>query len=127
MGADAVLLICALSDTDTLKRYLDICRELKLSALVETHDKQEIHMAVSAGAKIIGVNNRNLYTFSEDINNTEKLRSLIPDDAVFVSESGIKTIEDAKKLISTGADALLIGEALMRSTDKGAFINGVKD
>lgn len=127
MGADAVLLICALSDTDTLKRYLDICRELKLSALVETHDKQEIHMAVSAGAKIIGVNNRNLYTFSEDINNTEKLRSLIPDDAVFVSESGIKTIEDAKKLISTGADTLLIGEALMRSTDKGAFINGVKD
>lgn len=112
MGADAVLLICALSDTDTLKRYLDICRELKLSALVETHDKQEIHMAVSAGAKIIGVNNRNLYTFSEDINNTEKLRSLIPDDAVFVSESGIKTIEDAKSSLVPELTHFLLAKRL---------------
>lgn len=127
MGADAVLLICALSDEDTLKRHLSICRELKLSALVETHDKSEIHMAQAAGAKIIGINNRCLYTFSEDISNTERLKGLIPDDVLFVSESGIKTIEDAKKLADAGADALLIGEALMRSTDKGAFINGIKE
>ncbi len=126
MGADAVLLICALTDDDTLKRHLDICKELKLSALVETHDETEIHMAASAGAKIIGINNRCLYTFSEDISNTERLKALIPEGTVLVSESGIKSIEDAIRLADTGADALLIGEALMRSGDKGAFINGIK-
>lgn len=127
MGADAVLLICALLDTDTLKRYLDICNSLTLSALVETHDAAEIKSAVDAGAEIIGVNNRNLHNFSEDITNTSKLRSLIPDNAIFVSESGIKTPSDAFTLIQDGADALLIGEALMRSANKGDFINEIKN
>lgn len=127
MGADAVLLICALLDTNTLKRYLDICKKLTLSALVETHDAGEIRSAVEAGADIIGVNNRNLYTFSEDITNTGRLRSLIPENVIFVSESGIKTIADAKSLIEEGADALLIGEALMRSSDKGGFIREIKN
>ena len=127
MGADAVLLICALLDTDTLKRYLDICNSLKLSALVETHDENEIESAIAAGAEIIGVNNRNLHNFSEDISNTGKLRKLIPDNVIFVSESGIKTQEDALTLVKEGADALLIGEALMRSKDKGDFINEIKN
>lgn len=127
MGADAVLLICALLDDDTLKRYMDICNSLTLSALVETHDASEIKSAVNAGAEIIGVNNRNLYNFSEDITNTSKLRNLIPDDVIFVSESGIKTPEDAFTLIHEGADALLIGEALMRSSNKGGFISEIKN
>ncbi len=127
MGADAVLLICALLDTDTLRKYINICNSLSLSALVETHDAGEIKSAIAAGAEIIGVNNRNLYNFSEDISNTAKLRSLIPDNVIFVSESGIKTSYDAKSLIQEGADALLIGEALMRSNNKGDFINEIKN
>lgn len=118
MGADAVLLICALLDTDRLRNYLGLCDELGLSALVETHDEREIASAAEAGARLIGVNNRNLKNFTVDFENAARLKSYIPDTAVFVAESGVKTPEDVKALSALGADAALIGEALMRAEDK---------
>ena len=120
MGADCVLLICALLDTKTLAQYLAVCDELGLSALVETHDADEIRSAVAAGAKIIGVNNRNLKDFTVDIHNSERLRELVPENIVFVSESGIKTPEDVGRLYQNKTDAVLIGETLMRSSNKKA-------
>ena len=126
LGADAVLLICALLDTETIGYYLDICNKLGMDALVETHDEQEIKSALSAGAKLIGVNNRNLKDFSVDFSNAIRLRELIPSDKVYVAESGVKTANDAETIAKTGADAVLIGEALMRSDDKEGFINAFK-
>ena len=120
MGADCVLLICALLDTKTLAQYLAVCDELGLSALVETHDADEIRSAVAAGAKIIGVNNRNLKDFTVDIHNSERLRELVPENIVFVSESGIKTPEDVGRLYQNKTDAVLIGETLIRNSNKKA-------
>ena len=117
MGADAALLIVSLLDAATLAAYLDRCAELGIAALVETHDAEEIRTAVSAGAQIIGVNNRNLKDFSVDFGNAARLRDLIPPGCVYVAESGIKGPEDAAQLKRIGADAALIGEALMRSPD----------
>lgn len=122
MGADAVLLISALLDTATIAKYLTICDELGLSALVETHNETEIQSAVSAGARLIGVNNRNLKDFSVDLENAAKLREKIPPSALFVAESGVRTTQDIAALKSIGAHAVLIGEALMRSTDRKAFL-----
>lgn len=118
MGADCVLLICALLDTKTLAQYLAVCDELGLSALVETHDADEIRSAVAAGAKIIGVNNRNLKDFSVDFSNAAQLRDHIPPEAVYVAESGVQSAQDVAALRSIGADAVLIGETLMRAPDK---------
>lgn len=118
LGASAVLLICTLLDDDTLKAYIDIARGLGLSALVEAHDEEEVLRAVNAGADIIGVNNRDLKTFSVDINNSVRLRALVPSNIIFVSESGIKTADDIKKLRDNGTNAVLIGETLMRAEDK---------
>ena len=118
MGADAVLLICALLPTEKLKEYLAICEKLGLTALVETHDEAEIASAVEAGARVIGVNNRNLKNFTVDFSNSAKLRSLIPEEAVFVAESGVKDASDVGALSAIGADAVLVGEALMRAADK---------
>ncbi len=118
MGADYVLLICALLDTKTLAQYLAVCDELGLSALVETHDADEIRSAVAAGAKIIGVNNRNLKDFSVDFSNAARLRDRIPPEAVYVAESGVQSAQDVAALRSIGADAVLIGETLMRAPDK---------
>lgn len=118
MGADAVLLIAALLDTDTLRRYIGICNRLGLSALVEAHDAQEVHSALAAGARVVGVNNRDLRTFEVDVKNSIRLRELAPSDTVFVSESGIKTSKDIKRLYENHVDAVLIGETLMRSQDK---------
>lgn len=118
MGANCVLLICALLDTKTLAQYLAVCDELGLSALVETHDADEIRSAVAAGAKIIGVNNRNLKDFSVDFSNAARLRDLIPPEAVYVAESGVQSAQDVAALRSIGADAVLIGETLMRAPDK---------
>ena len=115
MGANAVLLICSLLDEDTVARYLGICAQLGLTAIVEAHDSSEIQEALACGARIIGVNNRNLRDFTVDIGNSGRLRSLVPDDIIFVAESGIKTPEDVRKLADTGVDAVLVGEALMRS------------
>ena len=117
LGADAVLLICALLDTKTIERYLAICDKLGLSALVEAHDDDEIKSALVAGARVIGVNNRNLKDFTVDLENSINLRALVPKEIVFVSESGIKTHEDIAVLRANGTDAVLIGETLMRSGD----------
>lgn len=118
MGADAVLLICTLLDTETLKRYLALCDELGLSALVEAHTKEELASALQAGARVIGVNNRNLKTFEVDLMNSVTLCSMVPKDIIFVAESGIKTPQDINVLNTAGVNAVLIGETLMRSSNK---------
>lgn len=126
MGADAVLLICAILDTGTVARYLEICEELGLTALVETHDEAELKSAVQAGAKIIGVNNRNLKDFTVDIENSARLRALAPENAVFVAESGIRTREDIAALRREGVDAVLVGETLMRASDKAEMLRQLR-
>jgi len=123
MGADCVLLICALLDTAAIARYLTICEALGLAALVEAHDSGEIASAAAAGARIIGVNNRNLKDFSVDFTNAARLRDQIPPDAVYVAESGVSTPADVAALKKAGADAVLIGEALMRAPDKKQMLD----
>lgn len=118
IGASAVLLICALMEEERLKEYLSIAAGLGLSALVEVHTKEEADMAVRSGAEIIGVNNRNLKTFDVDITTGSRLRKHIPEEILFVSESGIRTAEDVAELRRQRTDAVLIGETLMRSPDK---------
>lgn len=120
LGASAVLLICSILGEDILREYIGLCDELGLSALVEAHDGEEVGMALRAGARMIGVNNRNLRDFSVDTDLSRRLRALIPSDVVFVSESGVRTAEDIRKLRETGADAVLVGETLMRAPDKAA-------
>jgi len=116
IGASAVLLICALLNTKTLAEYLEIAHSLGLSAIIETHDENEVKSALAAKARIIGVNNRDLKTFEVNLETSVKLRKLVPDNVLFVAESGIKTKEDILRL--SGANAVLIGETLMRSKDK---------
>ena len=123
-GADAVLLIVAILDDETLKNFLHICDVIKLDAVVEAHDEEEVKRAVAAGAKIIGVNNRNLEDFSMDTANSAALRASVPDDILFVAESGFATAEDAKGAAQAGADAILVGEALMRTDD---YMNLIRD
>ena len=123
IGASAVLLICSVLDKDSLRRYLRICQDLGLSALVEVHTENEIDIALEAGARIIGVNNRNLKDFSVDIRTSERLRKVVPSDVLFVSESGIKTESDVRRLIEIGVDAMLIGEAFMKSDNKSKLID----
>jgi indole-3-glycerol phosphate synthase len=118
LGASAVLLICALLDTKTVKEYIGICDSLGLSALVEAHDEAEVNSALEAGARIIGVNNRNLKDFSVDVNNSTRYRNMIPSDVLFVSESGIKTHDDIKILQNNKTNAVLIGETFMRADNK---------
>ena len=127
VGASAILLIVSILDDDQLKEYLDLAHELGLSAIVETHDADEIRTAVDAGAQIIGVNNRNLADFTVDINNSINLRSLVSEDITFISESGIKTKEDVTRLKVNNVDAVLIGETLMRSDDKKSMIYELKN
>lgn len=126
LGASAVLLICTILPTETIKKYIGICDELGMSALVETHDEAEVGMAIEAGARMIGVNNRNLKDFTVDTGNSRKLREMIPKDVLFVSESGVKDAEDIKLLKEIGADAVLIGETLMRAEDKKAKLKELK-
>lgn len=121
-GAEAVLLICALLDEKTLKSYLRLCDELGMSALVEAHDLHETRLARAAGARVIGVNNRNLKDFTVDFQNSIHLRASVPDDTVFVAESGVRTARDVALLHDAGIDAVLVGEALMRAKDKGALL-----
>lgn len=127
LGADAVLLICALLPEDILREYIQICDSLGLSALVEAHDEKEIESALSAGARIIGVNNRNLKDFSVDVRNSNRLRALVPEDVLFVAESGIKTAGDIHILRQAKVDAVLIGETLMKSPDKKAMLDILKE
>lgn len=118
IGASAVLLICALLDTDTIREWIKICDTLGLSALVEAHTEEEVQSALDAGARIIGVNNRNLKDFTVDITTCTRLRSLVPKDILFVGESGIKTSEDIENLRKAEVNGVLIGETLMRSDNK---------
>ena len=127
MGADCALLICALLDTATLARFLGVCEDLGLAALTEAHDAQEIASAVAAGARMIGVNNRNLRDFSVDLGNAARLRELIPPKCLYVTESGVKTPENAAAMKAIGADAILMGEALMRAPDKGAALGAMRE
>nr|WP_302649460.1 indole-3-glycerol phosphate synthase TrpC [uncultured Agathobaculum sp.] len=127
MGADAVLLICALLDTGTLADWLAVCDRLGLSALVETHDEAEMQSAVAAGARLIGVNNRNLKDFSVDLGNAARLRAGAPAGTIFVAESGVSCPEDAAKLRQAGADAILVGEYLMRSPDKQSALQALRE
>ena len=120
LGASAVLLICAILTEEQIKEYIHVCDTLGLSALVEAHDESEVQAALNAGARLIGVNNRNLKDFSVDTENSRRLRKLIPRDVLFVSESGVSSAEDVEKLREIGADAVLIGETLMRAPDKKA-------
>ena len=118
LGASAVLLICAILEPDTLTSYIKLAHELGLSALVEVHDEAEIAMALTAGARIIGVNNRDLKSFQVDVTLSVRLRALVPDTVLFVAESGIKTANDIKMQQEHQVDAVLIGETFMRAADK---------
>lgn len=122
LGADAILLICAILDDKHLVKYLQTAHNLGLSAVVEAHDEEEVRRALQAGAKIIGVNNRDLKTFQVDIKNSKRLRSLVPEDVVFVSESGIGKKEDVEELKEYKVDAALIGEFMMRAADRRAAV-----
>ena len=126
LGASAVLLICSILCKEQIKSYISICDELGLSALVEAHDANEVQTALHAGARIIGVNNRNLKDFSVDTDNSRRLRELIPRNVLFVSESGVNSAEDVAKLREIGADAVLIGETLMRAPDKKAKLDELR-
>ena len=127
LGASAILLIASILSTVQLKTYLDLAHELGLSAIVETHDVDEIRTAMIVGAEIVGVNNRNLNDFTVDIENSISLRRCVSGDVVFVSESGIKTPEDVHRLKENDVDAVLIGETLMKCDDKKAMISELKN
>lgn len=126
LGAKAVLLICSILSAEQIKEYIGICDRLGISALVEAHDESEVGIAVNSGARIIGVNNRNLRDFSVDTDNSKRMRELVPKDILFVSESGVQTAEDVQKLREIGADAVLIGETLMRAENKKAKLSELR-
>lgn len=105
---------------------LELSNELGLSALVESHDSDEVKRALDCGARMIGVNNRNLKDFSVDTSNSRRLRTLVPDDIIFASESGVKDSVDVKNMVDCGANAILVGEAMMRSTDKSAMLQSLR-
>lgn len=126
LGASAVLLICSILTEEQIRAYLSLCDRLGLSALVEAHNEAEVKAALGAGARIIGVNNRNLKDFTVDTENSRRLRALIPPQVLFVSESGVKSAGDVAKLRAVGADAVLIGETLMRAEDKRAKLDELR-
>ena len=126
LGASCVLLIAALLDTETIKEYKGICDTLGLSALVEAHDAEEIAHAIAAGARMIGVNNRDLKTFTVDIHNSIRLRGQVPKDILFVAESGIRTAEDIQALREAGVNGVLVGETLMRSENKAEMLRALR-
>ena len=126
LGASAVLLICAILSDAQLKEYRALCDELGLAALVEAHDETEVRRALDAGARIVGVNNRNLKDFTVDTDNSRRLRACIPQGVLFVSESGVRTAQDVTQVRQMGADAVLIGETLMRAADKTAMLRELR-
>ena len=126
IGASAVLLICSILDGSKLAEFIALADSLGMSALVEAHDEDEIAKALGAGARIVGVNNRNLKTFDVDLNNSLRLRKFVPDNVLFVSESGIKTPEDIKILKENKVDAVLIGETFMRSKNKADVLTSLR-
>lgn len=126
IGASAILLICSILEKSQLSEYIKIAASLGLSALVETHDEYEIEKALSAGAEIIGVNNRDLKTFTVNLETSERLRKYIPQDKIFVSESGMHSADDIKRMKNINADAVLIGEAFMRSGNPSELLKSFK-
>ncbi|MCQ2079704.1 MAG: indole-3-glycerol phosphate synthase TrpC [archaeon] len=126
LGASAILLICAILTQEQLDRYTEIAHSLGLSVLCETHDEEEMMMALSCGARVIGVNNRNLKDFTVDINNCIRLRGMVSKDLVFVAESGIRDASDIAMLREAGVDAVLVGETLMRASDKKAKLDELR-
>ena len=126
LGASAVLLICSILSMEQIRGYIGICDELGLSALVEAHDEAEVKTALEAGARIVGVNNRNLKDFSVDTGNSMRLKELVGDDVIFVSESGVKDASDVALLKKAGVDAVLVGEALMRAADKKQMLRSFR-
>jgi indole-3-glycerol phosphate synthase len=126
MGADCILLICAILDEEALMSYYKLADSLGLSVLVETHDEEEMERALKIGARMIGVNNRNLKDFTVDIGNSIRLRKMVPENVIFVAESGIKTREDIKELEDCGTNGVLIGETFMRAADKAKELKLLK-
>ena len=126
LGASCVLLIAALLDTDAIRQYKAVCDGLGLSALVEAHDERELYSALDAGARLVGVNNRDLRTFTVDIQNSIRLRKLVPENILSIAESGIQDAGDIQALRAAGVDGVLIGETLMRSSDKADMIRKLK-
>lgn len=127
MGADAILLIAAVLDDEKLKRFGDTARSLGLDILAETHDESELERVLALDFDIIGINNRNLKTFEVTLETTAKLAGMIPEGKVIVSESGIKDNADMKTVRGYGADAVLIGETLMRSGNIGAMLTALRE
>lgn len=127
IGADAVLLISAILSEDQMKEYSDIAHELDLECLVEVHNEEEYKKTLGFKPDMLGINNRNLYTFDVDLETTGRLSNIVGDHAVLVSESGIKTNADMKKVRSLGADAVLIGETLMRSGNIGTTLHELRE
>ena len=122
-GADAVLLIVAILDDALLKDLMDQARDLEMDALVEVHDEEQVERALAAGADLIGINNRDLHTFDVDLATTERLRKLVPDDKVVISESGIHGPDDVERLAKCGIHAVLVGEALVTAKDVRGKMN----
>jgi len=123
--ASAILLIVAMLEPVELRRFISLSKEVGLDTLVEVHDESELREALDAGAEIIGVNNRNLKTFEVDVQTSHRLAKLIPDDKIFVVESGIRNRTDIDDLLQSGADAFLIGETLITSADPRATLRGL--
>ncbi|MFT3983321.1 MAG: indole-3-glycerol phosphate synthase TrpC [Lachnospiraceae bacterium] len=126
LGASAILLICAILSKEQLRDYYELADSLGLSVLIEAHTEQEVEQALCCGGRIIGVNNRDLKTFQVDITTSKRLRSLVPREMIYVSESGIRGPQDIRELYGNGTDAVLIGELLMRSTNKKACLRELK-
>lgn len=126
IGADAVLLICAILGDAQLKAYIGLCERLGLTALVEAYEPEELSRALEAGARVVGVNNRDLHSFELDFGRSIELKPMVGPDRVFVSESGIRDARDLRRLAEAGVDAVLVGEALMRRTDRSAALDELK-
>ncbi len=126
LGASAVLLICAILSDEELMRFVALCHELGMSALVEAYEPEEVPRALAAGARVVGVNNRDLRTFDVDFGRSVDLRPLVGPDRIFVSESGVETAEDVARLAEAGVDAVLIGETLMRAENKRAMLDELR-
>jgi indole-3-glycerol phosphate synthase len=126
-GADAILLIVAALDDDTLRALYDEAKSFQLDVLVEVHNLPEMDRALELGADLIGVNNRNLKTFEIDLATTDALADEVPEEVILVSESGIKTPEEAQRALNAGANAVLIGESLMRAHDPSREIEAYLD
>ena len=126
IGANAILLITGILDDAQMRDFYQLTTELGLDALFEAHTEEQMDRALNTGAKIVGVNNRNLKDFTVDINNSVRLREMVPENILFVSESGMKTREDIERFEQNGTNAVLIGETLMRSADKKAVLQELR-